>query len=68
MFDDEDKEPRYAVVINEEGDRLPWRHDRPLPEGWGREGFVGTKRECLVHINRPAGGRGSAGGPTASRS
>jgi MbtH protein len=29
-----------------------WRTDREAPLGWREEGTVGTRSECLAHINR----------------
>jgi MbtH protein len=29
-----------------------WPADRELPAGWCAEGMVGTRSECLAHIDR----------------
>ncbi|QIS21224.1 MbtH family protein [Nocardia terpenica] len=44
--------PQYAVVRNDEEQYSIWRVDRALPDGWVREGTVGSKDECLDHIER----------------
>ena len=47
---DEDDTTIYAVVVNHEEQYSIWLLDRELPLGWTREGFAGTKAECLHHI------------------
>ncbi|MFT7835799.1 MbtH family NRPS accessory protein [Saccharothrix sp. BKS2] len=42
----------YAVVFNDEEQYSVWPIDRALPAGWTEEGTVGTKDECLDHIER----------------
>lgn len=51
MYDDEDTDT-YAVVVNDEEQYSIWRAERDLPAGWRREGTVGTKAECLAHIEQ----------------
>ena len=41
----------YKVVVNHEEQYSIWRSDRENPLGWKDEGKVGTKAECLAHIN-----------------
>jgi len=41
----------YKVVVNHEEQYSIWRSDRENPLGWRDEGKVGTKAECLAHIN-----------------
>ena len=41
----------YKVVINHEEQYSIWRSDRENPLGWKDAGKVGTKVECLAHIN-----------------
>ena len=48
MGDGEDRV--YSVVINHEEQYSVWETDREIPKGWKAEGFTGTKRECLSHI------------------
>lgn len=43
---------RYDVVMNEEQQYSIWPADRPIPTGWQRDGFTGTKQECLDHIDQ----------------
>ncbi len=49
MSQDEDGR-RYRVVVNHEEQYSIWAADRDLPLGWNAEGFVGSKAECLQHI------------------
>ena len=49
MFEDDD-DRRYTVVINHEEQYSIWPEDRELPKGWKSVGKVGTKKECLEHI------------------
>jgi len=43
---------RYTVVTNEEGEYSIWPIGRKRPKGWAIEGTIGTKEECLRHIDR----------------
>jgi MbtH protein len=47
MSDDE----RYQVVLNDEEQYSIWPQDREIPAGWRPDGTVGTKEECLAHID-----------------
>lgn len=38
------------MVVNHEEQYSIWPDDRELPAGWRREGTVGSKPECLAHI------------------
>ncbi len=50
-WDDDYEDPtRYAVVVDDEERYSIWPADRERPLGWYFEGFQGTKRECIVHI------------------
>lgn len=51
MHEDEDNET-YAVVLNDEEQYSIWLAEREPPAGWHREGTVGTKAECLAHIEQ----------------
>ncbi|WP_326786387.1 MbtH family protein [Streptomyces sp. NBC_00151] len=42
----------YQVVINIEEQYSIWRAGRELPAGWRGEGFVGSKDDCLTHIDK----------------
>lgn len=48
--DDEQDESTYAVVVNDEEQYSIWLDEREPPAGWRREGTVGSKTECLAHI------------------
>lgn len=51
MMDDTENATMYKVVINHEEQYSIWPADREYPEGWRAEGTVGTKPQCLEHIN-----------------
>lgn len=51
MQDDEDTNT-YAVVVNDEEQYSIWLDDREPPDGWRREGVVGSRAECLAHIEQ----------------
>jgi MbtH protein len=38
------------VVVNDEEQYSVWWADTELPAGWRREGFTGSREECLAHI------------------
>ena len=42
----------HTVVVNDEEQYSVWPAGRELPAGWTREGTVGSKEECLDHIER----------------
>jgi MbtH protein len=42
---------RYRVVLNDEEQYSIWPVDRDCPAGWRDEGTIGTKGECLAHID-----------------
>jgi MbtH protein len=42
---------RYAVVVNHEEQYSVWPVEDEPPAGWRGEGFVGTRQECLEHID-----------------
>lgn len=51
MWDDQqDENSTYKVVVNNEEQYSIWPAERELPLGWKAEGFEGTKRQCLDHI------------------
>ena len=41
----------YKVVLNLEEQYSIWLADRPNPAGWRDAGYVGTKVDCLTHID-----------------
>ena len=49
-FDDDDDTILYLVVVNREEQYSIWPADRELPLGWKKEGFEGTKKKALAHI------------------
>lgn len=51
MQDEEDTNT-YAVVVNDEEQYSIWLDDQPIPDGWRRDGVVGSKAECLAHIEQ----------------
>jgi MbtH protein len=40
----------FMVVVNSEGQYSVWPTNREAPPGWEPNGFVGTRAECLDHI------------------
>ena len=43
---------RYKVVLNAEERYSIWPLERENAPGWRDEGMVGTKEECLAHIEK----------------
>jgi MbtH protein len=43
-------EPQYKVVINDEGQYSIWPAPRENALGWRDEGTVGSREQCLAHI------------------
>lgn len=44
--------PVYRVVMNDEQQYSIWPADRANAPGWRDEGMVGTREECLAHVDR----------------
>ncbi len=42
---------QYKVVVNDEDQYTIWPSDRDNAIGWYDEGYAGSKRECLAHID-----------------
>jgi MbtH protein len=42
----------YRVVRNDEDQYSIWAADAAIPAGWHDEGVLGTKDECLAHIEQ----------------
>ena len=42
----------YKVVVNHEQQYSLWPADREAPPGWTGDGTVGSRQECLDHIDR----------------
>lgn len=45
------KDVLYKVVLNHEEQYSIWPSDRENPAGWSDAGKVGTREECLAHID-----------------
>lgn len=43
-------EKEFCVVLNDEEQYSVWSSDRPLPKGWRKHGFEGSKEGCLSQI------------------
>ena len=41
----------FLVVLNDEEQYSIWPADREAPAGWRPDGVVGSKEECLAHID-----------------
>jgi MbtH protein len=41
----------FRVVLNDEEQYSIWSADRDLPAGWRAEGTIGSKEDCLAHID-----------------
>ena len=41
---------QYTVVVNHEEQYSVWFADKEIPLGWKAVGKMGTKAECLSHI------------------
>jgi MbtH protein len=48
--EDPEKNARFQVVVNHEGQYSIWPADRSPPAGWSNAGRVGTREECLAHV------------------
>lgn len=44
-------EQLYKVVVNAEEQYSIWLADSGAPAGWRAEGTVGSKKDCLAHID-----------------
>jgi len=51
MFNDEEDNGVYKVVVNHEEQYSIWPNDRENALGWKDEGKIGSKQECLQHID-----------------
>lgn len=52
MQGEDDDTRTYQVVINDEEQYSIWLAGRDLPAGWRAEGTVGSRQECLDHIDK----------------
>lgn len=46
------EEPRYRVVVNHEEQYSIWPEHRENAPGWRDAGYLGTRSDCLDHIER----------------
>lgn len=44
------KDVKFRVVVNHEEQYSLWLADREIPNGWSDAGKVGSRDECLAHI------------------
>jgi MbtH protein len=49
-MDDQEDTRVYKVVVNGEEQYSIWFADREIPPGWREVGKLGSKTECLAHI------------------
>ena len=52
MADTGRDKPLFQAVVNTEEQHSVWPLGRELTAGWRATGFVGTREECLDHIER----------------
>lgn len=52
MQGEDDDTRTYQVVLNDEEQYSIWLAGRDLPAGWRAEGTVGSRQECLDHIDK----------------
>jgi MbtH protein len=52
MWDEDDDQRTWRVVLNHEEQYSIWPADRELPAGWREEGKQGSREECLAHIDQ----------------
>jgi len=50
VFDDDDGNQLYKVVVNDEEQYSIWPEDRSAPAGWNETGESGVKADCLAYI------------------
>ena len=41
----------FHVLVNDEGQYCLWPSAQPVPEGWTREGPIGSKEACLKYVD-----------------
>jgi MbtH protein len=41
----------YRVVTNSESQYSLWAVNRDMPIGWQETGFIGSKQDCISHID-----------------
>jgi MbtH protein len=50
MYEEDDDQEDYIVVMNHEEQYSIWRVGTNIPAGWEDQGVRGPKRACLAHI------------------
>jgi MbtH protein len=48
---EQETEPQYQVVVNDEEQYSIWPQGRQIPAGWHDIQWLGSKDECLAHIS-----------------
>ena len=43
-------QPRYRVLVNDEGQYSAWPAALAIPDGWRADGPAGSREECLLRI------------------
>ena len=72
MAEDREDTTIYKVVVNHEEQYSIWPEYKAIPNGWRDVGKLGTKKECLEHIEsvwtdmRPLSLRRHMDGPSAT--
>ncbi|MBV8933845.1 MAG: MbtH family protein [Kutzneria sp.] len=51
MLDETPSTAEFAVVVNDEDQWSIWPAHRTVPAGWTAEGTVGSRGECIEHID-----------------
>jgi MbtH protein len=51
MFDDENPNRTYKVLINHEEQYSLWPAEKQIPLGWHDAGKSGSKHECLAFVS-----------------
>ena len=52
MYQEDEDNREYEVVVNHEEQYSIWLAHKELPAGWSKAGFKGKKDECLAHIEK----------------
>lgn len=50
MFDEDDDDTVYSVVVNHEEQYSIWPNHLAIPSGWKAVGTSGSKQDCLDYI------------------
>jgi MbtH protein len=52
MYQEDEDNREYEVVVNHEEQYSIWLAHKELPAGWNKAGFKGKKDECLAYIEK----------------